>query len=106
LARKSAILWAIADAFINSLLFPHQAVAKQVSGRVAFHRCRSTACRSESDVGLLAAKDTAIWDFALQEKAVIVSKDEDFPRRLSQSATGPAILWLRIGNSSRHALLD
>ena len=59
-----------------------------------------------ADVGLLAAKDTAIWDFALQEKAVIVSKDEDFPHRLSQSTTGPAILWLHIGNSRRHALLE
>jgi predicted nuclease of predicted toxin-antitoxin system len=59
-----------------------------------------------ADVGLLAAKGTAITAFALQEKAVIVSKDEDFPHRLSQISTGPAILWLRIGNSTRRALLE
>lgn len=54
-----------------------------------------------SKVGLLAAADPSIWDYALQHGAAIVTKDEDFPHRLGQSThlETPAIV-------SRRALLD
>lgn len=58
------------------------------------------------DLGMLDADDSPIWDYALQHGAVIVTKDEDFPHRSGQSATVPAIVWLRIGNASRRALLE
>ena len=44
--------------------------------------------------------------YALQQQSTIVTKDEDFPHRLSQSVTAPVIVWLRIGNTSRKALLQ
>lgn len=59
-----------------------------------------------AEVALGDAKDPAIWRYALLHQAVIVTKDEDFAHRLSQGGKGPAILWLRIGNSSRQALLE
>jgi len=37
---------------------------------------------------------------------VILTKDEDFPHRMRQSKVGPVIVWLRIGNTSRRALLE
>ncbi len=59
-----------------------------------------------ADIGLRDADDTAIWDHALQHGMAIVTKDEDFPHRRRQNpANSPVIVWLRIGNSSRRALL-
>lgn len=49
--------------------------------------------------------DFPIWGYALDNEAVIVTKDEDFPRRLRQSQRCPVVVWLRIGNTSRRALL-
>ena len=59
-----------------------------------------------ADLGLRDSDDSAIWRYALQDQAVIITKDEDFPRRVQQSATAPVIVWLRIGNTSRRALLQ
>ena len=42
----------------------------------------------------------------MQNDAIIVTKDEDFPHRLRQSSSAPVIVWLRIGNTSRRALLQ
>jgi predicted nuclease of predicted toxin-antitoxin system len=57
------------------------------------------------DAGLRHAEDNAIWQHALERGAVIITKDEDFPSRAWASRTAPAIVWLRIGNASRGALL-
>ena len=56
------------------------------------------------DVGLRDANDAAIWARALQSGAIIVTKDEDFAMRSVQTAAGPAILWLRVGNTTNRAL--
>lgn len=59
-----------------------------------------------ADVGLRDAEDSPIWRYALRHQAVIITKDEDFPHRLSQSRTAPVIVWLRTGNTSHKALLQ
>jgi len=59
-----------------------------------------------ADIGLRDADDSPIWAYALLHQAVIVTKDEDFPHRVQQSKTSPVIVWLRIGNTSRKALLQ
>lgn len=52
------------------------------------------------------ADDSPIWEYALMHGVVIMTKDEDFAHRLSQGEkSSPAIVWLRIGNTSRQALL-
>ncbi len=56
-------------------------------------------------IGLGAADDRDIWDHALATGGVIVSKDVDFADRRGRSATGPQVIWLRIGNSTAPALL-
>lgn len=45
------------------------------------------------DVDLLAASDSEIWDYALADSAVIITKDEDFAIRASVSKSAPAIVW-------------
>jgi predicted nuclease of predicted toxin-antitoxin system len=58
------------------------------------------------DRQLQAAPDAAIWDFAMQDGAAIITKDEDFAQRKVLSEKGPAIVWIRLPNSRRQALLD
>jgi len=59
-----------------------------------------------ADIGLRDAEDSPIWLHAVEQGAVLVTKDEDFPHRFRQGAAiVPVILWLRIGNTSRRALL-
>jgi predicted nuclease of predicted toxin-antitoxin system len=56
-----------------------------------------------ADRGMASASDDVIRDYAARVGAVIVTKDEDFAiRRLL--AEGPAVVWLRLGNSRRAAL--
>lgn len=59
-----------------------------------------------ADIGLRDADDSPIWAYALEHDAIIITKDEDFPHRLQQSRISPVIVWLRIGNTSRRALLE
>jgi predicted nuclease of predicted toxin-antitoxin system len=59
-----------------------------------------------SDIGLREADDPLIWLRARQDGAVLVTKDEDFFHRFRQNPEGdPVIVWLRIGNTSRRALI-
>jgi predicted nuclease of predicted toxin-antitoxin system len=44
------------------------------------------------DLDMGRAKDTAIWDYAKQVGAAIVSKDEDFILKLHR-VSGPQIVW-------------
>ncbi len=58
-----------------------------------------------ADRQLESASDSAIWDFALQVSAVIVSKDDDFARRKILTEGGPVVLWIRLPNTRRRDLL-
>ena len=59
-----------------------------------------------ADIGLRHADDSSIWAYALAHHSIIITKDEDFPHRMRQSKASPVILWLRIGNTSRRALIQ
>jgi predicted nuclease of predicted toxin-antitoxin system len=56
-------------------------------------------------VGLVAAADREIWDYALESRYSIATKDEDFFLRsvVSNSPT-PFIIWVRRGNCSNREL--
>jgi len=49
--------------------------------------------------------DTAIWDFALAASAAIITKDEDFAQRKVLADAGPTVIWIRLPNTRRQALL-
>jgi predicted nuclease of predicted toxin-antitoxin system len=60
-----------------------------------------------ANLGMEASSDSEIWDHASKTGAIIVTKDEDFRNRRNQSHdSDPVIVWLRVGNTSRKALLD
>lgn len=52
------------------------------------------------------AEDTPIWRYAIEHDAIIITKDEDFAIRARQNPNGPVVIWLRVGNCSRRALID
>ena len=45
-----------------------------------------------------------MWELAIREQAVIVTKDEDFAL-LASARPGPRILWVRTGNLVNRLLL-
>ena len=55
------------------------------------------------DVGLLAATDAAIAQYAEDNGAMLVTKDEDFAALRLPDRFG--LLWLRCGNVTNRALL-
>ncbi|MEI2617881.1 MAG: DUF5615 family PIN-like protein [Thermomicrobiales bacterium] len=58
-----------------------------------------------ADVGLLLATDQEIWDYARSVGAAVVTKDEDFALRRGLASDGPAVVWVRRGNTTRRELL-
>lgn len=58
-----------------------------------------------SDLDMQAASDRVVWDLALQTSAGIITKDEDFAQRKVIEDSGPVIIWIRIPNTRRNALL-
>jgi len=71
------------------------------------HALREAECEAVAvrDIGLREAKDPAIWRYAVENQTVIITKDEDFADRCLRETESPAVVWLRIGNSSKRALL-
>jgi len=57
------------------------------------------------EVGLRHGTDTDIWEYAIRQPTVIVTKDEDFVERFRRQTSGPVIVWLRIGNAANATLL-
>lgn len=58
-----------------------------------------------ADVGLLHAADVPIWNFACEHGCVLITKDEDFAAIRRRSKRGASVVWLRLPNTSRLALL-
>lgn len=56
-------------------------------------------------LGLERADDTAIWNHAAQHDYVLVSQDADFQERSALLGAPPKLIWLRLGNSSKTAVL-
>jgi predicted nuclease of predicted toxin-antitoxin system len=53
------------------------------------------------DVGLGRTNDRTVWTRAIADLAVIITKDEDFVVLQQMEPEGPAIVWVRFGNTSR-----
>ena len=63
-------------------------------------------CTHVQDVGLGAAEDMAIWQYAKERGMTIITKDEDFQAFANrQGSIPPQIVWVRLGNCRTEALL-
>ena len=58
------------------------------------------------DRQMAAMSDAAIWDLALRNAAVIITKDEDFAQRKVLTGGGPSVVWIRLPNTRRRDLLS
>lgn len=56
------------------------------------------------DVGLDESSDDAVWEYALGNGFVIVSKDSDFYQRSLLDGHPPKVVWLRLGNTTTAAV--
>jgi predicted nuclease of predicted toxin-antitoxin system len=52
------------------------------------------------DIGLKAADDGVIWEYAESNGLVIISKDSDFYQRSLLFGHPPKVIWVRRGNCS------
>ncbi|MDO9395788.1 MAG: DUF5615 family PIN-like protein [Herbiconiux sp.] len=59
-----------------------------------------------TDVGLADASDRELWRYALDHSAVLVTKDEDFASMLALGGESPPVVWIRVGNTRRRALIE
>jgi predicted nuclease of predicted toxin-antitoxin system len=59
-----------------------------------------------SEVGLNSASDKIIWSHAAATGAVLVTKDEDFVMMRALDNKSPALIWVRIGNTTKRVLIE
>jgi predicted nuclease of predicted toxin-antitoxin system len=58
------------------------------------------------DRGLTSADDRTIWRDAESTDSIILTKDEDFALLKAIEPEGPKVVWIRLGNTRRQALLE
>lgn len=58
-----------------------------------------------TEIGPANAPDRDLWAFALEHQAVLVTKDEDFAAMVATGRAAPTVVWIRVGNTRRAALL-
>ena len=59
-----------------------------------------------TDVGLRAAEDHQVWEYARAHAFAIVSKDTDFRERSFVEGFPPKIIWLDVGNAGTAAIAE
>jgi len=57
-------------------------------------------------VGMDTADDRALWAWALREDRIVVSKDEDLLFLANQPGDKGRLIWVRLGNCRRDALVE
>ncbi|KAF0203884.1 MAG: hypothetical protein FD173_1665 [Gallionellaceae bacterium] len=64
-------------------------------------------CIHVLDVGLENSDDRVIWQYAKERNLTIITKDEDFQILANrQGHIPPQVVWVRLGNCRKVALLD
>jgi predicted nuclease of predicted toxin-antitoxin system len=73
-------------------------------GLARWIEAQGTIAQHVSDVGLTGQVDRQIWRYAATAAAIIVTKDSDFSILRRLEPHGPAVVWLRIGNTRKAPL--
>jgi predicted nuclease of predicted toxin-antitoxin system len=55
-------------------------------------------------ISLGGAADARVWSYVVRKEAVLITKDEDFIELARRTADGPAVIWIRLGNTTNRAL--
>jgi len=80
---------------VDAQLPPGLALRLTARGYVAEH---------VNQIKLGNTSDSAIWLYAARTRATLITKDEDFVALAEREASGPQVIWIRIGNISNYAL--
>jgi predicted nuclease of predicted toxin-antitoxin system len=81
---------------VDAQLPPSLAAALRDAGCEAVH---------VADLDLQGATDQQLWNEATSRSAVLVTKDRDFSLLRAARTDGPAILWVRVGNTDNRTLV-
>lgn len=57
-------------------------------------------------LGLHGAADSSLWDLAIREGCVLVTKDEDFVTLSVLRDAPPKVVWLNVGNAGTRAIAE
>jgi predicted nuclease of predicted toxin-antitoxin system len=90
-------LWWLNEVLVDAQLPPALAQWLREAGHEAQH---------VEDFSLRESADRVIWNHALQQSAIIITKDEDFAERSNRESASPLIVWLRIGNTTNARLRE
>jgi predicted nuclease of predicted toxin-antitoxin system len=82
---------------VDAQLPPALAVLLDEHGHIAEHI---------TDIGPADTPDRELWRYALEFRAVIVTKDEDFAHMIATGVDAPHVVWIRVGNTRRASLLS
>jgi predicted nuclease of predicted toxin-antitoxin system len=66
---------------------------------------RRHECTHVLEVGLDEAKDPTIWQYACDNSAVLIAKDEDFLLYATRTDPGTAFVWVRLRNCRNAELI-
>ena len=58
------------------------------------------------DLGLAAADDSIIWEYARTHGYAILSKDSDFHQRSLVFGHPPKVIWIRKGNCTTETIVE
>ena len=58
------------------------------------------------DVGLARADDEEVWQYALDQRLTITSKDSDFHQRSLVRGHPPKVIWLQTGNCTTERVAE
>ncbi len=67
---------------------------------------RGYASQHVLDLNMDAVDDRIIWEYAIRNNCVIVTKDEDFLGLSVQYGGNSQVVWVRLGNCRKQSLLD
>ncbi|MGB7156982.1 MAG: DUF5615 family PIN-like protein [Tepidisphaeraceae bacterium] len=82
-------------------------IDNQLPAALAVHlRVRGHECLHVLDLSLDEATDSELWMRAARDKAVVVSKDEDFVFLANRPGDTGRLIWVRLGNCRNPALLE
>jgi predicted nuclease of predicted toxin-antitoxin system len=82
---------------VDNQLPPHLSKFLQDAGHDSVHVAM---------VGMDTADDRALWAWALREKRIVVSKDEDLLFLANRPGDAGRLVWVRLGNCRRGALVE
>lgn len=81
---------------VDAQLPPSLALLLDGHGHIAEH---------VTDIGPADTSDRELWRYALDNRAVIVTKDDDFANMIATGVDAPTVVWIRVGNTRRASLL-